>query len=326
LPKTIVVLITESLRRDHLGYYGYKRNTSPKMGKEDLVVYTDLISPANQTVNALRRVFSQAEGNNDTLYFAKPSIITAFNEAGYHTAWFSTQSVGKNGESKNSVIAKESDTAVFRNNEHLDTILLKDIKQALHQNYDKKLIFVHIFGVHYMYNHRFPKNFAHFSKKKNKNYKQSQIDKYDDAILYNDTFQHQILNLLKKQKGEKIFITFSDHGESLFESGPHIQGHGALNPAKAEFNIPFVLWFSDEYKKNHPEIVQNVVSQQHKPVVNEDFFYSFPYLAGIAFKELQTDKNFFKNTYKIKQRKVVNSALQLLNYNDLKEKKKTNSN
>ncbi len=324
LNKTIVVLITESLRRDHLSLYEYSRNTSPKMSKENLVVYTDLISPANQTVNALRRVFSQAEGNNDTLYFAKPSIISAFNEVGYYTSWFSTQSVGKNGESKNSVIAKECDTAVFRNNTHLDDILLADLKQVLNNKNSKKLIFLHVFGVHYLYNHRFPKDFAKFSKIKNSNYKQDQINKYDDAIRFNDSIQYEIIKLLKKQKGEKIFITFSDHGESLFESGPHIQGHGALQPAQVEFNIPFYIWFSDEYKKQHPYIIKNIENQKVKPAINSDFYYSFPYLAGIEFDELKPEKNFFTDKYnRKKKRRVVNSALDLLLYKHLKSTIKT---
>ncbi len=321
LNKTIVVLISESLRRDHMSLYGYHRKTSPKMDKENLVVYTDMVSPANQTVNSLRRVFSEAEGKNDTLYFAKPSIITVFNEAGYHTAWYSTQSVGKNGESKNSVIAKECDTAIFRNNTHLDEILLKDLDNALKQKHKKKLIFLHVFGVHYLYNHRFPKKFAKFSLKKANEYKQEQINQYDDAVRYIDSLQNEILNRLKNQKGEKIFLTFSDHGESLFESGPHIQGHGALQPAKAEFDIPFFIWISDEYKKNHPEIVQNIINQKDKPAINSDFFYSFPYLAGIEFDELKPEKNFFINLYdRTKERKVVNSALDLLSYKKLKGK------
>jgi heptose-I-phosphate ethanolaminephosphotransferase len=318
--RTIVVLITESLRRDHLGYYGYHRNTTPFTSKYKRIIYTDLISPANQTVNALRRVFSQAYEDKDSLYFAKPSIITAFNEAGYHTAWYSTQSVGKNGESKNSVIAKESDTVIFRNNNHLDNILLKDLETALQNKSSKKLIFLHFFGVHYLYNNRFPTEFTKFSKEQTENYKQDQINKYDDAVRYNDYLQAAILKLLKQQKGEKIFITFSDHGESLFESAPNIQGHGALQPAKVEFNVPFVLWFSDEYIQNHSDIYKNVLKNKDLPANNEDFFHSFPYLAGIEFKEKQTKRNFFNERYdRQKNRKVVNSALDLLLYKDLKD-------
>jgi len=318
-PRTIVVLITESLRRDHQQIYGYPQATTPLMQKEDIITYTNLISPANQTVTVLRRVFSQAEGNNDTLYFTKPSIITAFNEAGYYTAWFSTQSVGKNGESKNSVIAKESDTAVFRNNTHLDTVLLKDLQQALKNPADKKLIFLHVFGVHYLYDHRFPADYAHFSKDKNKDFKQDQINKYDDAIRYNDYLQSEILKQLKQQAGEKLFITFSDHGESLFDSAPNIQGHGALQPGKVEFDIPFVLWFSDEYKQNHSQIYNNVLKNKDLPAINSDFFYSFPYLSGIEFAELKPEKNFFGNTYNRQQKRfVVNSALELLDYDSLK--------
>ena len=322
LPKTVVVLITESLRRDHLSLYGYPRETSPLMKKENLILYTDLISPANQTVTVLRRVFSEAEGDNDSLYFAKPSLITAFNEAGYHTSWFSTQSVGKNGESKNSVIAKESDTAVFHNNTHLDSILLKDLRQALQDTAAKKLIFLHVFGVHYLYDHRFPPDFAHFSKKKTGDYKQDQINRYDDAIRYNDSLQSEILRLLKQQKGEKVFITFSDHGESLFDSAPNIQGHGSLQPGKVEFDIPFVLWFSDEYRRNHPEIYNNLLKNKDLPAINSDFFHSFPYLFGIEFDELQADKNFFGNNYNHrKKRFVVNSALDLLDYDKLNFRK-----
>ena len=323
LPKTIVVLINESLRRDHQQIYGYQRKTTPLIAKENLIIYTDLISPANQTVNALRRIFSQAEGTNDTLYFAKPSIITAFKEAGYHTAWFSTQPVGKNGESKNSVIAKESDTTIFRNNNQLDTILLKDLAGELKIKNRKKLIFLHTFGVHYLYEKRFPKNFAHFSKTTDSDYKQDQINKYDDAIRYNDLLQSKIIKLLKQQKGEKIFIAFSDHGESLFDSGPNIQGHGALHPAKSEYDIPFIIWLSDEYKNKHPDIYAQVIKNKDLPAINSDFFYSFPYLSGIEFNELNPAKNFFKNSYKHRQNlQVINSALELLDYNRMPAKRK----
>ncbi len=322
LPKTIVVLITESLRRDHQSIYGYRHETTPLMQTENLVLYTDVISPANQTVNSLRRVFSQAEGNNDTLYFAKPTVIKAFNEAGYQTAWYSTQSVGKNGESKNSVIAKECDTAVFRNNTFLDTILLQDLKNELKKETAKKLIFLHVFGVHYLYDHRFAEGFEKFSKQKTTDFKQDQINKYDDAIRYNDFLQSEILKLLKQQKGEKVFITFSDHGESLFDSAPYIQGHGALQPARVEFDVPFVLWFSKEYRQQHPNIYNNVLKNKDLPAINSDFFYSFPYLFGIEFDELKPEKNFFGNKYNHKQKRwVVNSALDLLDYDKLPYKR-----
>jgi len=319
MPKTIVVLITESLRRDHQSIYAYPRQTTPLMQNENLIKYTDLISPANQTVTVLRRVLSQAEGAGDSLYFARPSIITAFKEAGYRTAWFSTQSVGKNGESKNSVIAKESDTTVFHNNTHLDKVLLSDLRNELSNPATQKLIFLHVFGVHYLYDHRFPPSNAYFSKQKTSDYKQDQINKYDDAIRYNDYLQSEILKLLKQQAGEKIFITFSDHGESLFESAPNIQGHGALQPAKVEFDVPFVLWFSNEYQKNHPEIYHNVLKNKDLPAINSDFFHSFPYLSGIEFKELKPEKNFFAPTYKpLQKRYVLNSGLDSLDYQTLK--------
>jgi heptose-I-phosphate ethanolaminephosphotransferase len=314
-----LVIVGESLRRDHLEYYGYKKPTTPKMLKEDLIIYNDVVSPANQTVNSLKRVFSGAEYKNDTAYYKKPTFIKAFRKSNFRSYWLSTQKIYGKHASEVSYIAKECDTIIFRNNYNHDDVLLEHLKDILKEGANKKLIFINVLGNHFTYKRRYPELFDKFSQLKYDDEKIKLIDQYDNSVLYNDYFIHETLKRLKKEKGDNIFIMFSDHGESLFDSGENLKGHGSVVPAKSEFNVPFIVWFSDSYKKNHQNVYLNVKNNKDKPIILSDFYHAAPSLFGISFPELDPTKNFFNDTYvPVKNRKVMNSSMELLYYNKLK--------
>ena len=46
-------------------------------------------------------------------------------------------------------------------------------------------------------------------------------------------------------------IYASDHGESLGEHGLYLHGVPRKIAPKEQIHIPWVMWFSDEYKKNN---------------------------------------------------------------------------
>jgi len=328
--ETIVIFIGESLRRDRLEYYGYNKPTTPLMNKEDLIIYKDVVSAANQTINSLKRVFTLAEYLDDSKYWIKPSFIKSFTEVGYKTYWLTNQPVYGEHESEASYIARETDvfissknTAYFKGGKNVvyDGVLLDKYKNIVNNDIKKKVIFIHLLGNHYTYKYRYPEKFNFFNKKPSKDDKVNLLREYDNAVRYNDDLLSKALNQLKKIKGEKSFIMFSDHGESLFDNPTTFQ-HGSSHPSKSEVEIPLILWFSKEFKQNHTEIVGNVRSNVNQPILSSDFFHAIPSLFGIQFDDIKKENNFFSKDYTPKtQRKIINVNHELLGYNSLSNNK-----
>ena len=317
--ETIIIVIGESLRRDHLEYYGYPLPTTPLLKNENIIVYTDVVSVANQTINALKRVFTPVEHLDEKAYWNKPSFITLFKDVGFKTFWITNQYVYGRHESQASFIARETDKFISNRPGNFDEVLIPELKKVLQDTAQKKLIFLHLMGNHARYSHRHPESFNYFHPEKVAGKKEKMIRSYDNAVRYNDYFLHKVLQLLKQQKGERAFIMFSDHAESLYDAYPDYAYHGTEKPSKTEVEIPLIVWFSDEFKKHHPGIVKQVIKNKDLPVISYDFFHAFPGLFGIRFADYKPENNFFGPSYIPKnQRKIINVNLELLDYNNLK--------
>jgi heptose-I-phosphate ethanolaminephosphotransferase len=319
--ETIVIVVGETLRRDHLEYYGCKKPTTPLMKKENLIVYNDVISPANQTVNSLQRVFTLVDGTDENDYWKTPSLIMSFKEIGFETFWLSTQQVYDKYINEVSFIAQESDSIIYRQPINYDATILTDYKNILKSTAKKKLIIVHLLGNHARYNKRYPKSFATFSKHKSDDKRVNSMREYDDAVRYNDYILFELLSALKQQKGESSFTMFSDHGESLYDSNSKHCFHGSVKPAQSEFEVPFVMWFSKEFQNKHDNLMQQVHSNKDKSIILSDFFHTLPAFYGIKFSKLKPENNFLGRNYSSKEnRKIVNGNLDLLEYKKLKNK------
>lgn len=320
--ETIVVIVGESLRRDHLEYYGYNKETTPLLKNEELICYTDVISPANQSVISLKRIFSYGEYKDINGYLKYPSLLKVFKEAGFKTYWLSTQRIYGFFDSEISYIAKEADEVIFEDYNGLDEQLFKPYKKVLSKKNNKKIIFLHIMGNHFSYKKRTHSDFFYFDNNNKGNKKEQLINQYDDSVRYNDFVLSFFLNELKKIKGEKSFLMFSDHGESLFDSGENLAFHSSIKPSKSEFNIPLVLWLSKEIKVNYPNRYQQIIKNKDKPIILSDFFHALPFLYGIEFPKLNKEKAFFNKTYvPVLNRKVLNPERNILKYDKLISKK-----
>ena len=92
VPEIYVLVIGETSRADNWSLYGYNRNTNPgSSALDNLVVYRDAITMSNTTHKSVPTLMSSAGCEAyDSLYYRK-GIITAFNEVGYKTAFYSNQ-------------------------------------------------------------------------------------------------------------------------------------------------------------------------------------------------------------------------------------------
>jgi len=319
--ETIVIVVGEALRRDHLQYYGYNRKTTPLLNKENLIIYTDVVSPANQTLNSLKRVFTLAEGTDETPYWKYPSFIKIFKELNYKTYWITSQPQYGDNETETSYLGKETNCFIPITNSKYDNEIFEDYNKVLNNNDLKKLIIIHLKGNHAKYSERYPDSFNVFAKTLNKNADINIINEYDNSVRYNDYILSKILNNLKQVKGEKSFIMFSDHGESLYDTSPTMFTHGSENPAQSELNIPLIVWLSKEFKSKHNNKVKHLNSNTEKAIILSDFFHSIPSLYGIKFDMYNENKNFFGRSYiSKKHRYIMNVNYEMLMYEKLNSK------
>jgi lipid A ethanolaminephosphotransferase len=66
----------------------------------------------------------------------------------------------------------------------------------------------------------------------------------------------------------------SDHGESLGENGIYLHGLPYSISPKQQTQVPFFVWLSDAYKKNHPQIDQCFLVKSKKPAHHDNLFHT----------------------------------------------------
>jgi len=95
--KNVIVVVVDTLRADHLGYHGYKRNTSPYLDElaQQGVVFDRALSNSSFTRESISALFtgSLPSMSGSTGWHAAPSdeletVGQVFSAAGYRTAFF----------------------------------------------------------------------------------------------------------------------------------------------------------------------------------------------------------------------------------------------
>jgi heptose-I-phosphate ethanolaminephosphotransferase len=129
--------------------------------------------------------------------------------------------------------------------------------------------FIHLVGQHFPYNKHFPKSYCKFNSKdyqtKYGKDADQQLADYDNCTLYNDYIIYSIIK--KFENRHAIVFYLPDHGEELYDYR-NFEGHGnTIHDRKGlvQVEIPFVIWVSSKYKKDHPEII----SKLYKSVNNK---------------------------------------------------------
>jgi arylsulfatase A-like enzyme len=98
-PRRVIYLMCDTLRKDHLGVYGYERETSPHLSRlaEQSTVFLDNISQATWTkastpslMTSLYPHSTQVDGTPDRLSAAATTIAEVFRDAGYTTVSFAS--------------------------------------------------------------------------------------------------------------------------------------------------------------------------------------------------------------------------------------------
>ncbi|MCM1291141.1 MAG: lipid A phosphoethanolamine transferase [Prevotella sp.] len=289
-----ILVIGETSRGDHWGIGGYKRNTTPYLSQRNDIIYSsDALSESNTTHKSVPMLLSpvSSESFNTDIYKVK-SLISAFKEAGFATAFISDQMPN------NSFIdffANEADTTDYVRlaNEDIkifsDQLLINPLQKILSKNNNKQLIVLHTYGSHFNYRDRYSKENARFLPDDyadiTNEFRPKLVNAYDNTIITTDKFLNDVITQLESQNCISALIYTSDHGEDLYDDGKSFL-HASLTPSIHQLHVPLFTWLSPQYSMTYPVIRENLIKNFAKPISTSRSIC--PSIIGIA--GIKTDK------------------------------------
>ncbi len=299
----IIFVLGESVRADHLRLNNYSRNTTPLLNEiKNVISLPNVYTPFTYTAISVPQILTNTsitQIKTSPIY----SLYSILNNSNFKTYWIGNQTPEKSYYSfineNNYVELIDKFHSVLSFHKKLDNELIPPFKKIFNKT-TNQFITLHMIGSHWWYENRYSKNFRKYKPVINSKYipsltKNEIINSYDNTILYLDNFLHSIISILKKEHTETILIYLSDHGEILGENGKwlHAQNDGSsTNPA-------MIVWYSDEFKKAHPDKVRNLKNNADKKITTDFFFNSILDLIEVENFNYVKSKSIFynKNNY-----------------------------
>lgn len=310
---TIIVIIGESFSVYHSSLYGYKKDTNPMLSQRakdgGLYVFDNAVTLWPATTASMCADFSL-----DSLgvgYTTMPMFPACFKKVGYYTAMYDNQYFVEQGIS-------------FLSDKKLSETMF-DYRNSYRFNYDLQMVntitdvqrpslyIIHLWGQHYTYKDRFPKNFTKFDadeydKSKNHNIRQIMAN-YDNATLYNDFVVNSILEKFKNDYCCVFY--FSDHGEEVYELRNYM-GHGnaydSPNP-NYQIRVPLMVWTSPSFAKANPAICNKLNKALHYPICMDDIGHTLLDIAGITCKDFVPTRSFVNDKFNTHRHRVVMNSI-----------------
>ena len=320
----IVLVIGESYNKHHSQLYGYDKPTTPRqrtMAEEgSLVPFSDVVSSWNLTSFVFKHMLSLWAVGDSGAWCDKPLFPEVFRRAGYHVTFLTNQFLPHAKEAvydfsggfflSDSVLSRrffdERNTTLYR----YDDGLLKELQQR-----DGKgcLTILHLMGSHVDYSARYPKAFRQFTPQQYNRPeltpKQLQtLAHYDNSLLYNDSILKAVTRHFADRDAVVIYVP--DHGEEVFDSEPYTSGrlHNAdidYRLARNEMEIPFWIWGSPLYRKNHPYGWRAIQAAKDRPLMIDALPHLLLYLGGISTPLYRSELNIISPDYNVNRPRIL---------------------
>ena len=331
----IVLVIGESYNKHHSQLYGYDKPTTPRqrtMAEEgSLVPFSDVVSSWNLTSFVFKHMLSLWAVGDSGAWCDKPLFPEVFRRAGYHVTFLTNQFLPHAKEAvydfsggfflSDSVLSRrffdERNTTLYR----YDDGLLKELQQ---RDGKGRLTILHLMGSHVDYSARYPKAFRQFTPQQYNRPeltpKQLQtLAHYDNSLLYNDSILKAVTRHFADRDAVVIYVP--DHGEEVFDSEPYTSGrlHNAdidYRLARNEMEIPFWIWGSPLYRKNHPYGWRAIQAAKDRPLMIDALPHLLLYLGGISTPLYRSELNIISPDYNVNRPRILKGTTD---YDSLKQ-------
>lgn len=326
-PEVYVMVVGETARAHNFSLYGYPRDTNPLLSKtQGIKAFPNVTTQSNTTHKSVPMLLSAASAEDFERLFHEKGILAAFKEAGFHTVFISNQLPNHSfidflGEQADEHYFLKKEDALQGNHydedllQKLDEILPKaDASSSAHYRYRKLFVVLHTYGSHFNYQERYPRSFAYFkpdsrSEAKSEN-RRDLLNAYDNAIRYTDYILHGIIERLQKWEGIQTktdgvygqpisaMLYTSDHGENIFDDDRHLFLHAAPKASDYELHVPFIIWTSEGFSKQYPDILKALGENRSKQVQSSlSAFHTMLGIGGIQTHYRQDEYSVASDKY-----------------------------
>lgn len=324
----IVLIIGETFNRHHSDLYGYPLQTNPLLRNLNPIVFSDVIAPYNATTLSFRCFLSFEEMDESEHWYETPLFPAIFKSSGYNVIFYSNQYVVEGN------LDFYDASAGFFNHPAIYTKLF-DVRNHKKHSFDmqmvneykterdklerehKNLIIFHLEGQHSPAVERYPAEYTQFTPS---DYNRSELSTaqkqyiadYDNATLYNDSVVSEIISMYVDK--DAIVLYFADHGEEIYDFRDKagrfsdFEKTGA-DGLKNQLDIPFMVFVTDKYRQEHPELVSSIESAKNKPFMIDLLPHLLLWLGGIDSEWYVDSKNLFSENYNCSRERIVSNGL-----------------
>jgi hypothetical protein len=286
----VILIIIDTLRADHLGCYGYHRNTSPEIDKiaNEGILFKNMLAQTSWTRPGTASILSGLYPKNHGANTRKDRLAEEINllpeilgRVGYTSYAFvangnAGERVGFNQGYKDFFSYRESvkkdKSNIHVRSDEINETVLNVIRQL--EERSKNFIYVHYVDPHAPYIPKekhfskadktvFSMEFRHsqaifkMSEEKKHRVLKEMINAYDDEILFNDKMIGNLIRALKKKNmyHNSIIIITSDHGEEFLEHNNI--GHGRTL-YDDQLRVPLIIRLPDNVHKKTGKIANQI--------------------------------------------------------------------
>ena len=325
----VVLIIGESYNKYHSSLYGYYLNTTPALCEQqqrgNLFVFTDAISPYNMTTLAVKNMLSTNSISLHQSWNEYPLVMSIFRHAGFDVAMWDNQ------KSENSVLFSDfSNNSLFYNKKmtastyhHLNKgpfdydQQLVDTALTVKRNPGSTFTVFHLMGQHTLPLWRYPENDKNavftadsIQRADLNDYERQYIAEYDNATRYNDFVIGNIIQYYSQRNA--VILYLSDHGDEVYDYRDVVgRTHEPVKQKQAlkyQYEIPMILWCSDQFMNTHPTIMENVRRAILRPFSSDNVPQLLMGLSGIRSSFYEPKKDVLSNQYECGIRIIQNTT------------------
>jgi lipid A ethanolaminephosphotransferase len=258
-PMLFVLVVGETTRAANWGLNGYAHQTTPELGKLDVINFPHATSCGTNTEVSVPCMFSTYGRRNydEKAIRAHESLLHVIAHAGVKTLWRDNQAGCKGvcDGLEEQRLDSSKNAALCDSERCLDEILLDGMDGEIQRAKNGNLFVV----LHQLANHgpayykRYPAAMRVFAPTcdtadLSKCTQEEIVNAYDNGVLYTDHFLAKTINYLKTQTSyDTAMLYLSDHGESLGEHGIYLHGLPYSIAPKEQTEVPMVMWLSQGF-------------------------------------------------------------------------------
>lgn len=300
LREIYIAVIGETSRADNWQLFGYPRFTTPllcSLPKCNMAVYGKTLSESNTTHKSVPLLLSTLSAKDfaDSLQYTR-SVISIFKEAGYNTAYITTQA--RNGsyidyfasEADTTIYLREPIPGVIDKSVH-DMALLAPLDSLLSRQDTKLFVVLHQYGSHFNYVDRYPRDEAFFipdiAPEASIAYRGQLVNAYDNSIRQTDALLYSVIERLDSINCCGAMIYTADHGEDIYDDRRARFLHASPTPTYYQLHVPMLLYFTDVLAKRNPDMLQQAKIHQSQAVSSSaSYSPTLLHVAGITMPTL----------------------------------------